>query len=60
MIFGLFKANFQGQDEVPEKNFLDSSIVSHQTLSIAPTLIQIPFHFYATFLSQIPDFVEIL
>ena len=45
MIFGLLKANFQGQDEVPEKISLHPSIASYQTLSIITTLIQIPFHF---------------
>ena len=61
MIFGIFKVNFQGQDEVPEKIFLESLFLTRQTQSIETTLDQIPFHFFRHFfVSQSPDFVEIL
>ena len=61
MIFGIFKVNFQGQDEVPEKIFLESLLLTQQTQSTETTPDQIPFHFFRHFfVSQSPDFVEIL
>ena len=61
MIFGIFKVNFQGQDEVPEKIFLESLLLTRQTQSIETTPDQIPFQFFRHFFeSPSPDFVEIL